>query len=90
MVQFLPMKLTKKGKKCLVVEKRSHIGGNVYTESISNINVHQYGAHIFQTSNLAIWNYVNQFAEFNQYVNSPLAVYENEVYILPFNMNTFN
>lgn len=80
----------KKGKKCLVIEKRSHIGGNVYTENIANINVHQYGAHIFHTSNQAIWNYINQFSEFNQYVNSPLAVYENEVYNLPFNMNTFN
>lgn len=80
----------KRAKKCLVVEKRSHVGGNIYTENIANINVHKYGAHIFHTNKREIWEYINQFADFNQYVNSPLAVYENEVYNLPFNMNTFN
>ncbi len=80
---------TKKGKKCLVVEKRSHIGGNVYTEEIEGINVHKYGAHIFHTSNKEIWKYVNEYAEFNNYINSPVARYQNELYNLPFNMNTF-
>ena len=79
-----------KGKKCLVIDKRSHIGGNIYTENIEGINVHKYGAHIFHTSNKEIWNYINQFAEFNRYTNSPVARYKNEVYNLPFNMNTFN
>ncbi len=83
-------KATKKGKKCLVIDKRNHIGGNVYTSGISGINVHNYGAHIFHTSNKEVWDYVNQFAEFNRYTNSPVAVYKNEVYNLPFNMNTFN
>ena len=82
--------MTLRGKKCLVVEKRSHIGGNVYTREQSGIQVHQYGAHIFHTSRKDIWNYVNQFAEFNQYINSPIAVYHNELYNLPFNMNTFS
>ena len=82
--------MTGRGKKCLVVEKRSHIGGNVYTREQSGIQVHQYGAHIFHTSRKDIWNYVNQFAEFNQYINSPIAVYHNELYNLPFNMNTFS
>ena len=81
---------TKKGKKCLVIDKRSHIGGNVYTENIEGINVHKYGAHIFHTSNEEIWNYINQFAEFNRYTNSPVAIYKNELYNMPFNMNTFN
>lgn len=81
--------LTKQGKKCLVIEKRDHIGGNVYTEEIEGINVHKYGAHIFHTSDKEIWDYVNQFAEFNNYVNSPVARYKNELYNLPFNMNTF-
>lgn len=80
----------KRGKKCLVIEKRNHIGGNIYTENIENINVHKYGAHIFHTSNKDIWNYINQFAEFNRYTNSPIARYKDEVYNLPFNMNTFN
>ena len=80
----------KKGKKCLVIEKRSHIGGNVYTEKIEDINVHKYGAHIFHTSNKEVWDYINQFAEFNRYTNSPIARYKSEVYNLPFNMNTFN
>ena len=82
--------MTGRGKKCLVVEKRSHIGGNVYTREQSGIQVHQYGAHIFHTSRKDIWNYVNQFAEFNQYINSPIAVYHDELYNLPFNMNTFS
>ena len=81
--------LNKAGKKCLVIEKRSHIGGNIYTENIENINVHKYGAHIFHTSDKEIWDYVNQFAEFNNYINSPVARYGNELYNLPFNMNTF-
>ena len=80
----------KRGKKCLVIEKRDHIGGNVYTENIENINVHKYGAHIFHTSNKEIWNYVNKFAEFNRYTNSPIANYKGEIYNMPFNMNTFN
>lgn len=81
---------TKKGKKCLIVEKRSHIGGNIYTEKIEKINVHKYGPHIFHTNKKEIWEYVNQFAEFNRYTNSPIAIYKNEVYNLPFNMNTFH
>lgn len=81
---------TKRGKSCLVIDKRTHIGGNVYTESIEGINVHKYGAHIFHTSNKEIWDYVNQFAEFNHYINQPVAVYKDELYNLPFNMNTFN
>ena len=82
--------LTKKGYKCLVIEKRNHIGGNVYTEEIEGINVHKYGAHIFHTNSDKIWKYVNSFAEFNRYTNSPIARYKDEVYNLPFNMNTFN
>jgi UDP-galactopyranose mutase len=81
--------LTKRGKKCLVIEKRPHIGGNIYTENIEGINVHKYGAHIFHTSDKAIWEYINQFAEFNNYINQPVARYKNECYNLPFNMNTF-
>ena len=80
---------TKKGKTCLVVDKRKHIGGNVYTENIKGINVHKYGAHIFHTSNKMIWDYIQQFATFNRYTNSPIAIYKDEVYNLPFNMNTF-
>ncbi len=80
----------KKGKKCLVIDKRNHIGGNVYTENIDGINVHKYGAHIFHTSNKEVWEYINQFAEFNRYTNSPVARYKNELYNMPFNMNTFN
>lgn len=79
-----------KGKKCLVVEKRDHVGGNIYCEEIHGIQVHKYGAHIFHTSDREIWQYVNQFAEFNHYVNSPIARYKKELYNLPFNMNTFN
>ena len=81
--------MTKRGKNCLVIEKRSHIGGNVYTENIENINVHKYGAHIFHTDNKEVWNYINQFADFNRYTNSPVANYKGELYNLPFNMNTF-
>ena len=81
--------LTRAGKKVLVVEKRGNIGGNIYTENVEGIQVHRYGAHIFHTSDKAIWNYVNQFAEFNQYINQPVARYKDECYNLPFNMNTF-
>ena len=81
---------TKRGKKVLVIDKRNHIGGNLYCENIEGINVHKYGAHIFHTSNDEIWNYVNQFCSFNNYINSPIANYKNEIYNLPFNMNTFN
>lgn len=80
---------TKAGKLCLVIDKRNHLGGNTYTENIDGINVHKYGAHIFHTSDEKIWNYINQFADFNHYINSPIAIYKNELYNLPFNMNTF-
>lgn len=80
----------KKGKRCLVVERRNHIAGNVYCDDVDGIKVHVYGAHIFHTSNKAVWDYVNQFAEFNNYVNSPIAIYKDELYNLPFNMNTFS
>lgn len=80
----------KRGKSCLVIDKRDHIAGNVYCEEIEGINVHKYGAHIFHTSNKKIWEYINQFAEFNNYINSPIAVYKDELYNLPFNMNTFS
>lgn len=82
--------MTARGKKCLVIDRRSHIGGNCYTENIHGINVHKYGAHIFHTSDAAVWNYINQFADFNGFINSPLAVYKGELYNLPFNMNTFS
>lgn len=82
--------MTKRGKQCLVIDKRSHIAGNIYTEEIEGIMVHHYGAHIFHTSNKEIWDYVKQFSEFNHYVNAPIAVYQDEVYNLPFNMNTFH
>lgn len=78
------------GKKCLVIDKRSHIGGNIYTKEVENINVHQYGAHIFHTSNKEVWDYINNFTEFNRYTNSPVAIYKDELYNMPFNMNTFN
>ncbi len=81
--------LTKEGYKCLVIERRAHVGGNVYTENIEGINVHRYGAHIFHTSDREVWEYINTFAEFNNYVNCPVARYKNECYNLPFNMNTF-
>lgn len=82
--------MTKRGKKCLIVERRGHVGGNIYCENILDINVHKYGAHIFHTSDKYIWDYVNQFCEFNNYINSPIACYKDEVYNLPFNMNTFS
>lgn len=81
--------LTNKGYRCLVVEKRSHLGGNIFTEEIEGIQVHKYGAHIFHTSNEEVWKYINQFSKFNHYINSPIARYHNECYNLPFNMNTF-
>ena len=81
--------LMKQGKKCLVIDKRSHIGGNVYTEIVKDINVHKYGAHIFHTSNKRVWDFVNSFVEFNRYTNSPVANYKGKLYNLPFNMNTF-
>ena len=81
--------MTKKGKKCLVIDKRDHLGGNVYCENVEDINVHKYGAHIFHTSDKRIWDYVNSFVEFNRYTNSPVANYKGEMYNLPFNMNTF-
>lgn len=81
--------LRKKGYKCLVIEKREHIGGNCYTEEVEGINVHKYGAHIFHTNDKRIWDYVNAFVEFNRYTNSPVAVNGDRVYSLPFNMNTF-
>ncbi len=80
----------KAGKKCLVIDKREHIAGNIYCENVEGINVHKYGAHIFHTSNKEVWDYINQFAEFNHYINSPVAAYKDETYNLPFNMNTFS
>ena len=80
---------TKQGKKVKVIDKRNHIGGNIYCENVEGINVHKYGAHIFHTSNKEVWDYVNQFAEFNNYINSPVANYKGKLYNLPFNMNTF-
>ena len=80
----------KLGKTCLVIDRRDHIAGNVYTKEVEGINVHVYGAHIFHTSLEPVWRYVNQFAEFNNYVNSPVAVYKDELYNMPFNMNTFS
>jgi UDP-galactopyranose mutase len=80
----------KKGKTCLVIDKRGHIAGNIYCENTKGINVHKYGAHIFHTSDKKVWEYVNQFAEFNNYINSPVARYKDELYNLPFNMNTFS
>lgn len=81
--------LNRKGHKCLVIDKRPHMGGNVYTENVNGINVHKYGAHIFHTSDKKIWNFVNSFTEFNRYTNSPVANYKGKLYNLPFNMNTF-
>lgn len=81
--------MTKKGKKMFGYRKRNHIGGNVYTENEKGINVHKYGAHIFHTDNKEIWEYINQFADFNRYTNSPVANFKGELYNLPFNMNTF-
>ena len=82
--------MNKQGKKCLVIDKRNCIGGNIYTKEIEGINVHKYGAHVFHTSNKEVWEYINQFCEFNNYINSPIANYKGEIYNLPFNMNTFN
>lgn len=79
-----------RGRKCLVIDRRSHIGGNVYTEAVEGINVHKYGAHIFHTSDREVWDYIGRFAEFNHYINAPVAIYRDELYNLPFNMNTFN
>ena len=81
--------MEKRGKDCLVIEKRDHIAGNIYTKEVNGIQVHEYGAHIFHTSDKEVWNYVNRFVEFNHYINSPVAVYKDELYNLPFNMNTF-
>lgn len=80
---------TKAGKTCLVIDKRTHLGGNVYCENVDGINVHKYGAHIFHTNDKQIWDYVNQFAEFNNYINSPVSISKGKLYNLPFNMNTF-
>jgi UDP-galactopyranose mutase len=82
--------LKKRGKKCLVIDKRDHIAGNIYTENVIGIQVHRYGAHIFHTSDRQVWDYVNQFADFNNYINAPVARYKDELYNLPFNMNTFH
>ena len=82
--------MTDNGYKCLVIEKRNHIGGNVYTSNKEGINVHEYGAHIFHTSNEKVWNYINKYAKFNRFTNSPIANYRGELYNLPFNMNTFH
>lgn len=79
-----------KGKKSLIIDKRDHIAGNIYTKEVEGIQVHEYGAHIFHTSNKEVWDYVNKFAEFNRYTNSPVARYKDELYNLPFNMNTFS
>ncbi len=81
--------MNRAGKKCLVIDKRPHIAGNIYTEDVRGINVHKYGAHIFHTSDQKVWAYVNALAEFNNYINAPVAVYRDELYNLPFNMNTF-
>ena len=78
------------GKRCLVIDRRDHIAGNIYTEQVEGINVHRYGAHIFHTNSKEVWAYVNRFAEFNRYTNSPIANYHGEIYNMPFNMNTFN
>lgn len=83
-------RLTMAGKKVLVIDKREHIAGNIYTEQIENINVHKYGAHIFHTNNKEVWEYINRFAEFNRFTNSPVANFKGELYSLPFNMYTFN
>ena len=82
--------MQKRGRKVLVIEKKDHIAGNIYTEEVMGINVHRFGAHIFHTSDREVWEYVNQFAHFNHYINSPIAVWRDELYNLPFNMNTFS
>ncbi len=86
----LARELTDAGKTCLVIDRRDHIAGNCYTKNVNGINVHQYGAHIFHTSDKRVWEYVNRFAEFNNYINSPVAKFHDELYNLPFNMNTFS
>ncbi len=86
----IAQKAVEAGKKVLVIEKRNHVGGNCYTEEIAGIQVHRYGAHIFHTDSKQIWNYVNRFSEFNCFTNSPVAIYKNQLFNLPFNMNTFN
>ena len=86
----LARELTDAGKNCLVIDRRDHIAGNCYTKNVNGINVHQYGAHIFHTSDKRVWEYVNRFAEFNNYINSPVAKFHDELYNLPFNMNTFS
>ena len=83
-------KVMQAGKKCLVIDKRSHLGGNVYCENMEGINVHKYGAHIFHTNNKEVWEFVNSVVEFNRYTNCPVANYKGSLYNLPFNMNTFN
>ena len=80
----------KAGKRVLVIDRRDHIGGNIYTKEVEGIQVHEYGAHIFHTSDKEVWDYIQQFAEFNRYTNSPVARYKDELYNLPFNMNTFS
>ncbi|MDR1581837.1 MAG: UDP-galactopyranose mutase [Prevotellaceae bacterium] len=80
---------TKRGKRCLVIERRNHTGGNVYTENVNSVNVHKYGPHIFHTSNKKIWDYVNSFVKFNHFINAPIANYKGKLYNLPFNMHTF-
>ena len=87
---ILAHELTKQGKKVLVIDKRNHVGGNIYTEKVEGINVHKYGAHIFHTNNKEVWDYVNSFVQFNRFTNSPVANYKGELYSLPFNMYTFN
>ena len=81
--------MRKKGKSCYVIDRRDHIAGNIYTKERLGISVHCYGAHIFHTSDRAVWDYIRRFAEFNNYINSPVAFYKDELYNLPFNMNTF-
>jgi UDP-galactopyranose mutase len=81
---------SERGKRCLVIDRRAHIGGNCYTETVEGINVHRYGAHIFHTNDRVVWDYVNRFAEFNRYTNAPIANFNGEIYNLPFNMNTFH
>ena len=81
---------TNKGYKCLVIDKRDNVGGNIYTEKVEGINVHKYGAHIFHTNNQKVWDYITQFVTFNRFTNSPVANYKGELYSLPFNMYTFN
>lgn len=82
--------MRKKGKTCLVIDRREHIAGNIYTQDVAGIQVHKYGAHIFHTSDKRVWDYIQQYAEFNHYINSPVAIYGDELYNMPFNMNTFN